>query len=210
MVDGTAFRTTAAPGLTDGALGMPGVCLRRRADGGFTAALSRVGRVGLTPNGLRHARQFWPMFRQRRGKIKLRLGRDFFEELAAGSSWSLDAPSPFERRRVLDLPPDMALVARGLAALRAAHPSMARVECAEAWGGRIDTTPDAEPVISAVDRLSGFFLATGFSGHGFGIGPGAGLLAADLVSGDPPVVDPHPYRYSRFFDGTRLAPTGAL
>ena len=50
--------------------------------------------------------------------------------------------------------------------------------------------PDAVPVISAVDSLPGFFLATGFSGHGFGIGPGAGRLAADLVAGDTPIVDP--------------------
>ena len=46
--------------------------------------------------------------------------------------------------------------------------------------------------------IPGFFLATGFSGHGFGIGPGAGRLMADLVAGDPPVVDPTPFRFSRF------------
>ena len=40
--------------------------------------------------------------------------------------------------------------------------------------------------------LPGFFLATGFSGHGFGIGPAAGKLAADLVTGANPVVDPAP------------------
>ena len=53
----------------------------------------------------------------------------------------------------------------------------------ERWGGLIDVTPDAVPVISAVDALPGFYLATGFSGHGFGIGPGAGKLMADIVTG---------------------------
>jgi glycine/D-amino acid oxidase-like deaminating enzyme len=66
-------------------------------------------------------------------------------------------------------------------------------------------TPDSLPVISAVDALPGFFLATGFSGHGFGIGPGAGRLAADLTAGDAPCVDPTPFRYSRLVDGTDLA-----
>jgi len=68
-----------------------------------------------------------------------------------------------------------------------------------------DITPDSFrlffdflPVMSHVDSLPGFFLATGFSGHGFGIGPGAGKLAADLVAGDTPAVDPVPYRYGRF------------
>lgn len=68
----------------------------------------------------------------------------------------------------------------------------------------------AVPVISPVDSLPGFFLATGFSGHGFGIGPGAGRLAADLVAGDVPVVDPAPYRYIRLVDGTDLGKPGMM
>jgi glycine/D-amino acid oxidase-like deaminating enzyme len=41
-------------------------------------------------------------------------------------------------------------------------------------------------------------LASGFSGHGFGIGPGAGHLIADLVTGAPPIFDPKPFRPERF------------
>jgi glycine/D-amino acid oxidase-like deaminating enzyme len=62
----------------------------------------------------------------------------------------------------------------------------------------IDMTPDAVPVISSVPDLPGLTVATGFSGHGFGIGPGAGRLVADLVTGAIPVVDPAPFRWSRF------------
>ena len=65
-------------------------------------------------------------------------------------------------------------------------------------------------MIAAVSKLPGFFLATGFSGHGFGIGPGAGRLAADIVAGDPPIVDPHPFRYSRMIDGTNLGEPGMM
>jgi glycine/D-amino acid oxidase-like deaminating enzyme len=83
-----------------------------------------------------------------------------------------------------------------------AFPAMGAVKIAEGWGGLIDATPDAIPVISTVDSFPGLFLTTGFSGHGFGIGPGAGKLAADMISGDPTAVDPTPYRYSRFLDGT--------
>jgi glycine/D-amino acid oxidase-like deaminating enzyme len=56
-------------------------------------------------------------------------------------------------------------------------------------------------VISAVEALPGFHIASGFSGHGFGLGPGAGRLMADLVSGDAPLVDPAPFRFSRFARG---------
>jgi glycine/D-amino acid oxidase-like deaminating enzyme len=40
-------------------------------------------------------------------------------------------------------------------------------------------------------------LAAGFSGHGFGIGPGAGHLIADLVTGIRPILDPAPYSPAR-------------
>ena len=68
----------------------------------------------------------------------------------------------------------------------------------------IDVTPDGVPVISAVDAVPGFPLASGFSGHGFGIGPAAGRLAADLATGAPPLVDPHAFRFSRFTDGSPI------
>jgi glycine/D-amino acid oxidase-like deaminating enzyme len=49
-----------------------------------------------------------------------------------------------------------------------------------------------------VAGVPGFILAAGFSGHGFGIGPGAGHLIADLATGAAPIVDPRPYHPSRF------------
>jgi glycine/D-amino acid oxidase-like deaminating enzyme len=59
-------------------------------------------------------------------------------------------------------------------------------------------TPDAVPVISPVESLPGLIIATGFSGHGFGIGPGAGKLASELATGASPCVDPTPFRLERF------------
>jgi glycine/D-amino acid oxidase-like deaminating enzyme len=53
------------------------------------------------------------------------------------------------------------------------------------------------PVISPIEALPGFYLASGFSGRGFGIGPGAGRLIADMVAGENPIVDPTPFRFER-------------
>ena len=91
--------------------------------------------------------------------------------------------------------------------MAAAFPAFARMREAQRWGGLIDVTPDAVPVISPVDALPGFFLATGFSGHGFGIGPAAGRLMADLVTGDPAAVDPAPFRFDRFAAPARTRPS---
>ena len=87
---------------------------------------------------------------------------------------------------------------KGHANLSAAYPVFKQAEIVERWAGLIDVTPDAVPVIAPVNALPGLFLASGFSGHGFGIGPASGRLIADLVAGDRPIVDPAPFRFERF------------
>jgi glycine/D-amino acid oxidase-like deaminating enzyme len=68
----------------------------------------------------------------------------------------------------------------------------------------IDTTPDIVPVMDRVPNVNGLFVAAGFSGHGFGIGPGAGRIMADMVSGNALGHDVSRFRLSRFSDGSKL------
>ena len=107
---------------------------------------------------------------------------------------------------MLDPEPDPYVLDRARSAAGAALPVFRDMRVAESWGGMIDVMPDAVPVISPVESLPGLLIATGFSGHGFGIGPGAGRLAADMVTGAPALVDPAPFRLSRFTDGSHPRP----
>jgi len=50
------------------------------------------------------------------------------------------------------------------------------------------------------------FVATGFSGHGFGIGPGAGKVMAEMIDGQAPRFDLARFRFSRFSDGSKMDP----
>ena len=81
---------------------------------------------------------------------------------------------------------------------------------AERWAGGIDATPEVVPCISALPKIEALYLASGFSGHGFGLGPGAGKLMAQMVMGENPCVDPSPFGYARFFDGSKPRPTTGL
>ncbi|HUK10525.1 MAG TPA: FAD-binding oxidoreductase [Stellaceae bacterium] len=206
----SVLRTEPAPEVLSNPVGAPGFGMRRRLDGGYTVGYRGAATFDLTPDALRQLRAFWPAYRQNGADIRVRLGAQFLRALGARSTWALDQPSPFEAERVLDPLPDQRVLDKAIANLRAAYPGLRDVKVAETWAGMIESTPDAIPVISAVDSLPGFFIATGFSGHGFGIGPAAGRLAADLVAGDPPLVDPTEFRYSRMIDGTRLLPQEGL
>ena len=89
-------------------------------------------------------------------------------------------------------------------------PALADIAFEEAWAGMIDVTPDVVPVMDEVSEFPGFFLATGFSGHGFGIGPGAGRVMADLVQGRRVAHDVRRFRFARFSDGSRVIPGPGL
>ena len=117
-----------------------------------------------------------------------------------------EASRRLEKVRVLDPEPAAGQLDVAMASLVRDFSMFRGVTVAERWAGLIDVTPDAVPVISAIDQLPGLYVATGFSGHGFGIGPGAGRLMAELVTGAAPVVDPAPFRFSRFIDGSRPVP----
>jgi glycine/D-amino acid oxidase-like deaminating enzyme len=72
-----------------------------------------------------------------------------------------------------------------------------------------DTMPDVVPVVDHAP-IPGLTIATGMSGHGFGIGPGMGRVVAALVMGEATGHDLSRFRLSRFTDGTRIAPGPGL
>lgn len=172
------------------------VSLTRRSDGGYTVAVSGAVRVDVTPQQIRYWSKFLPMFFKRRKS----LAPGGLEGLRGGHEslrrWTLDRETPMERMRILDPRPDMGQINLTLERARALFPELADVPMTAAWAGYIDSTPDGVPAIGE-SRVPGLILAAGFSGHGFGIGPGAGHLVADLVTGAAPIVDPEPYRPTR-------------
>ncbi len=190
--------------VSEGAENLPdtlhtaGVTITRRGQGGYTVAISGRGRVDLTPQQLRFAPQFLPMFLKRWRS----LAPGGLEGLHSGhetlSRWRLDAETPMERMRILDPKPDAATIRLTRERALELLPELKKTKMTAAWAGYIDTTPDGVPGIGEITRIPGFILAAGFSGHGFGIGPGAGHLIADIATGAEPLVDPKPYHPDRF------------
>jgi len=185
---------------------------RAGANGGYIVAATIAGDRG-TPQGIRQARLFWPTLKSRRNSVSFGIGRSFFQGPDAWhGAWSFDRPSPFEAEgmRVLDPAPAKGVEGPALVQLAKSWPGLAGTQPEASWAGWIDSTPDAVPVIAPLEALPGLFVSTGYSGHGFGIGPGAGHLAADLILGRAPIVDPLPFRLDRLVDGSPIREPGMI
>jgi glycine/D-amino acid oxidase-like deaminating enzyme len=195
---GSVLRTEPLDGPPSHAVGGSDFAFRKRQDGGYTVAHRGASSAEIVPDSFRLFGDFAPSLLKQRKELKLRLSGRFLDELKTPRRWALDEVTPFEQTRVLDPAPVDSILTSAQTNLIAAFPAFAGMKVAQAWGGYVDATPDAVPVIGEVPRLPGFFIASGFSGHGFGIGPGAGRLIADLVSGRTPMVDMKPFRLERF------------
>jgi glycine/D-amino acid oxidase-like deaminating enzyme len=196
----SAMSVAAGPGEVPDAFYTAEVAVTRRLDGSHTLAISGYGRVDITPQQLRFATQFLPMFKRRWRKLApggLEGIRSGHETLAR---WRLDQVTPMERMRILDPSPDERAVRLTHERALALFPALQGRAITGSWAGYVDTTPDGVPGIGEFNGVPGFVLAAGFSGHGFGIGPGAGHLVADLVSGATPIVDPRPLHPDRLTD----------
>ena len=203
-VRGTVARTAPCENVLDGNLYNKHIALRRREDGGYTVAHGTILDHPITPSTFRFGFKYIPALLMELENLHLSIGREFIEEWNTPKHWALDAESPFEKTRVLDPRPNERALKGIRKNLGDVFPQLAGTELAEAWAGMIETTPDVIPVIDQAETLPGFYIATGFSGHGFGIGPGAGKAIAGLLTDTDSGIALDEFRLSRFFDGTRL------
>ena len=124
--------------------------------------------------------------------------------------WEGDEVTPFEKTRVLNPKPNPRVVRKIQKTMATNLPILAETQIEEAWAGMIDAPPDFVPVMDEISKYKNLFLASGFSGHGFGIGPGAGKVTAALVQNKPVGFDLSRFRFSRFSDGSPLTLGPAL
>ncbi|QCS65599.1 FAD-binding oxidoreductase [Achromobacter denitrificans] len=197
-VRGSVLRTTPVEGGPAAAVNGRDFTCRKRADGGYTVSQFGASMADVVPDSFRLMRHFLRSWLANRDFVRLRFGTRFFEELGMPRHFPADRASPFERHRVLDPRPSERGIEQAWRRLTHAFPVFAQASILQSWAGYIDVTPDAMPVMDAVPRLPGLYLASGFSGHGFGIGPAAGEAMAQLIQGRTPAIDLHPFRYGRY------------
>ncbi len=95
-------------------------------------------------------------------------------------------------------------VARTAGAWAELVPSMAGMKLLRAWAGNYDMSPDAHPIVGPIPGAERFYVAAGFSGHGFMMAPIVGLTMAEMLLGEPTSVDVSALDARRFEGGEQL------
>jgi glycine/D-amino acid oxidase-like deaminating enzyme len=164
---------------------------RQTRDGGFVLSLGGTGDVDMSISGFKHLRLFVPMFLKNREKFRIRPA-----SLSLRLLWPRRGAAAY---RIPDPRVNQGDVRECLHRMRDWFPALdGDLRLARAWAGLIEGTPDALPVIEAVSKPSGLVVATGFSGHGFAMGPIVGEIIADLVTRADSDFDLRPFRLARF------------
>ncbi len=206
-VRSTVLRTTTVPKKTELGVWTPGFGLGQRPDGSFNIGGGAHVDHQIGVDSLRHFAVFRQAFKNSKSHTSLGLGRHFLDDLRV----HLDGAHlgrQLRRDRVLDPAPNQRTIARCLTAFRATFPEFADIEMATAWAGIIEVTPDELPVFGPLPGLDGLVVATGFSGHGFGMGPITGRLMAETIAEGKPSLDIADLRFARFAEAAGGAVQG--
>jgi glycine/D-amino acid oxidase-like deaminating enzyme len=208
-VRATVARTTPVPPLTRAGVWAPTVAFRQRRDGTLNIAAGGAADHDVTLESLRHARLFLPNYWRNRKLFRFHVGRPLVRDLAGLLPVSAARRRPLTWDRDIGPLPNLEKVDRSLEELRKLYPLIGPIAITRSWAGYIDATPDAIPVVGEAGP-PGLVLATGFTGHGFAMGPIVGRLVAELVTEGKPSLDLRPFRFSRFAEGAVGRPRSAL
>ncbi len=204
VVRATVAETEPVAPVTQIAVWSPGGAFRQRRCGRFVIARAEDGDHDLTLDSFRYARDFMPNFLRNRRAFRIHVGRPLVRDVLAHIA---RPPKALTRHGSVDEPkPNPAVVERSRANLVRHFPFLAGIRVERAWVGAIDSTPDALPVLGDAGRPSGFIFATGFSGHGFALGPIVGQLLAELIVDGKPSIDIRALSYERFQRGRGTKP----
>jgi len=211
VVSSVATTAPLPAGFGRGAAADDRFAIRGRADGGHNLTAWSSHRFFIGPDAFRNLGAFLPhlLADLRSTKLRPAAPQGYPDAWRTPRRWNDSDQSPFERCRILNPRPDLAGIAQLQRQFASAFPGIGKPVITASWAGMIDVTPDTLPVVDHAP-IPGLIIATGMSGHGFGIAPGMAKVIAALVQGGTNAHDISPFRYNRLFDGSPTRVSSAI
>lgn len=77
-------------------------------------------------------------------------------------------------------------------------PKIGELRVIRQWAGSYNMSPDKQPIICESPELKDFYMACGFSGHGFMFAPMTGLLISEMILNEPLTLETEMLHINRF------------
>lgn len=198
-VRATVALTNTVPHFTKINVWGGGVAVRQRLDGRLMIAGDGTVDHDIDVESFHNIGMFISTYARDWRNIKLNLGRELVTDIFRYLPWSKAKGHPFDHSVDKEPEPNMKKVKKSLESLVLLYPHLkGKVSIEDAWAGYIDGTPDRTPVIGEVPGVEGLLMATGFSGHGFAMGPGTGRVMSEIIMDGSSSVDVSGLRFTRF------------
>ena len=78
------------------------------------------------------------------------------------------------------------------------YPILKDLNCIRTYAGLRPFLADHLPLITQVDEVPGYHIATGHEGDGISMAPTTGRLISELIAGEEPYLDPTPFSFNRY------------
>lgn len=164
---------------------------RQRLDGRMILAVAEDGYHDLCLDSFRYGKRYLHLLKKNWSRLNFAFGYTSWQALRGEYR-------DFTRHRVLEPTPDISGLKKAADSFRQEYPDAPELHPEARWAGQIDFMPDELPVIDANTAIPGLAIATGFSGHGFGLGPIAGRSMADVLATGATSFDLTPFRANRW------------
>jgi glycine/D-amino acid oxidase-like deaminating enzyme len=198
VVRSTAAQTEPVLPITPAGVWAGGIAFRQRNDRSLYIAGGGRSDYYITLESFQHLRLFLPNYLKNWRMFKMHVGVELLKDIGRRAPWSPARRHPFAHTVGVEPPPSEESIERSRQHLEELIPTLKGVKIQRGWAGYIDATPDAVPVLGPVPKPAGFIFGTGFSGHGFAMGPIAGRLISEMILDGKPSLNIRPMRYTRF------------
>ncbi|MBI4337698.1 MAG: FAD-binding oxidoreductase [Chloroflexi bacterium] len=185
------------------------ITFRQRARGSFYLGGGGGVDVDVDMDVFRHLGLYLPNFFKNWRGFRFHLG-ELPRDVGRRMPWSEARKHPFAHAVDLEPRPNLARIERARRILGDFAPALKDIKLERVWAGRIDTTPDAVPVLGTVEDLNGWVFNTGGSGHGFMQGPIYAKLVSEVILDGQPSIDIRRFRFSRFKERDLAPPEGVF
>ena len=178
----------------------PRVSFRPTADGnillGAGSALKADHDLDLT--SVRDLKYFLPGLSQFRKQIAFHVGSQLLNDVLSHVPGTVQNRKFFSTTVGVEPEVNWNTIKRMRKAFFEHMPHLSGLRFVKTWAGLIDITPDILPVLGEAPGVKGLILATGFSGHGFALGPITGKLISELILDGTPSLSLYDFRLTRF------------